>query len=78
MSISTRIKDLRKAKKLSQVQFSKLIQVSQRLYHSMKTAPGALIQLSLARYRALHVNLNWLLTASGEMFRELIPLDRGY
>lgn len=76
MSISKRIKQLRSEKKLSQVQFSKQLEVSQasvsQYENGTRSPDTAFLTKICERYE---VNLNWLLTGSGPMFQELIPMD---
>lgn len=79
MSISTRIKELRREKKLSQVQFSKLIKVSQASvsqYENGSRSPDSAFLSKICEH--LNVNLNWLLTGSGPMFQELQQVDASF
>ncbi len=70
MSISKRIKQLRAEKKLSQVQLSKQLEVSQASvsqYENGTRSPDSSFLTKLCeRYE---INLNWLLTGSGPMFQ---------
>mgnify|MGYP000911678405 CR=1 FL=1 len=69
MSISLRIKELRQQKKLNQVQFSKHLGVSQASvsqYESGSRTPDSSFLAKVCE--TYQVNLNWLLTGSGDMF----------
>lgn len=73
MSISKRIKQLRSEKKLSQVQFSKQLGVSQASvsqYENGSRSPDTTFLTKICE--CYNVNLNWLLTGSGEMFQTTV------
>lgn len=79
MSISLRIKELRNAKKLSQVELSKALMVSQSAvsqYENGARSPDSAFLSKLCS--VFDVNLNWLLTGSGPMFQELQIIDPGF
>jgi len=72
MSIGMRIKELRKQKKLTQVELSKLLSVTQAAisrYESDTQYPGSQFLMGLSS--ALFVNLNWLITGTGSMFNDV-------
>ena len=74
--IGLRIKQLRTSKKLSQVEFSRRLSVTQSSisrYESCTGDPDAAFLTSLSR-EFPDLNTNWLLTGSGPMFQELPSL----
>jgi len=78
LCISKRIKQLRIEKKLSQVQFSKQLEVSQASvsqYENGTRNPDTTFLTKVCE--RFYINLNWLLTGTGSMFQELIPVDAG-
>ncbi|MDD2230511.1 MAG: S24 family peptidase [Candidatus Cloacimonetes bacterium] len=78
-AIGLRIKELRKEKKLTQCDVSTLLGVTQSSisrYESCTGDPDSAFLASLSKSFP-EVNLNWLLTGTGSMFQELIPVDAG-
>lgn len=79
MSISQRIKEIRKLKIMSQVQFSKQLQVSQAAVSQYENGFRSPDNTFLSKISdKFHVNLNWLLTGSGPMFQELVAIDASF
>ncbi|MFA7542763.1 MAG: S24 family peptidase [Candidatus Cloacimonadaceae bacterium] len=79
ISISVRIKELRKSLKLSQVKLADKIGVSSAsisYYESGGRSPDSAFLSKLCS--VFGVNLNWLLTGSGPMFQELELIDPGF
>lgn len=78
--IGLRIKQLRTSKKLSQVEFSRRLSVTQSSisrYESCTGDPDAAFLTSLSR-EFPDLNTNWLLTGSGPMFQELQQVDASF
>lgn len=76
MSISLRIKELRQQKKLNQVQFSKHLGVSQASvsqYESGSRTPDSSFLAKVCE--TYQVNLNWLITGTGDMFNSTRPRE---
>lgn len=76
MSISQRIKQLRRLKNKSQVEFSREIGASQTAisnYESGEREPNSEFLKKLVV--AYDVNLSWLLTGEGSMFQEVRQID---
>lgn len=79
MSIAIRIKQIRKAKKLSQLEFAKTLSVSQSsvsLYESGNRSPDNAFMSRFAEVFT-DINLTWLITGEGEMYNLPIVKD-GY
>lgn len=76
-AIGLRIKELRQEKKLTQKEFSKLLSVTQSSisrYESCTGEPDSAFFTSFSKSFP-DVNMHWLLTGSGPMFQELVPMD---
>lgn len=79
MSIAIRIKQIRKAKKLSQLEFAKTLSVSQSsvsLYESGNRSPDNTFMSRFAEVFT-DINLTWLITGEGEMYN-LPTVKDGY
>lgn len=76
MSIFLRIRELRDVKKMNQATFAGALGVSQAAisrYEKGERVPDSDFLSKL--YSIFGVNINWLLTGSGDMFQELQPVD---
>lgn len=76
MSTAERVKSLIVKKKLTQKKFAESIGISPaRLNNYLAGLSKVPQDIMVAIAHTYHVNLNWLLTGTGEMFQELQPLD---
>jgi len=73
--VGSRLLKLRKNMQLTQVQFAKEIGITQNVYTRYETGKLDLPDHIKSKLHHIGVNLNWLLTGSGPMFLELVPMD---
>lgn len=79
MSIAKRIKEIRKEKKLTQVEFAKTLSVSQSAvsqYEKGQRSPDSAFYTLFAKAFP-DLSLHWLLTGEGEMYQPLQPVKVG-
>lgn len=77
MSIAMRIKEIRKEKKLTQVEFAKTLGVSQSgvsQYEKGQRSPDSAFYALFAKAFP-DLNLHWLITGEGEMYQQLYEID---
>lgn len=77
MSIAKRIKEIRKEKKLTQVEFAKTLGVSQSgvsQYEKGQRSPDSAFYTLFAKAFP-DLSLHWLLTGEGEMYQQLVEID---
>ncbi len=68
-----RLKKLRKIKKLSQKEFGDRINLSQNQVSCMETGTREITRRNaLSVCKTFNVNLKWLLTGEGEIFRDIV------